>query len=155
VNETTATSLEAEINELKKNTVAEKFHLLLVGNKIDKNPNLKISQFENLKMNHQIIFISAKEKMNISTLLDSLLKHIGHEKLSVNNSIVTNVRHIEALQKTNVSLQKVLEGLDKNITGDFLSTDIRNALFHLGEITGEVTTDDLLQNIFSKFCIGK
>jgi len=69
--------------------------------------------------------------------------------------VVTNVRHYEALSKANKSLLKVLEGLDNNITGDFLAMDIRQALHHLGEITGEITTDDLLDNIFSKFCIGK
>ena len=71
------------------------------------------------------------------------------------DTVVTNTRHYEALSRANESLEKVLQGLDSNITGDFLAMDIRQALHHLGEITGEITTDDLLDNIFSKFCIGK
>ena len=69
--------------------------------------------------------------------------------------VVTNIRHFNALSKTNESLTAVLTGLGNDITGDFLAIDIRRALHHLGEITGEITTDDLLGNIFSKFCIGK
>jgi tRNA modification GTPase len=69
--------------------------------------------------------------------------------------VVTNIRHYEALKKTNDALDAVLHGLKSAITGDFLAIDIRRALQHLGEITGEITTDDLLGNIFSKFCIGK
>jgi tRNA modification GTPase len=68
---------------------------------------------------------------------------------------VTNVRHYDSLTKTRESLLEVLGGLDQLVTNDFLAMDIRSALHYLGEITGEVTTDDLLANIFSKFCIGK
>lgn len=70
-------------------------------------------------------------------------------------SIVTNLRHYEALVKTQESLEAALHALENQITGDFVAMDIRRALYHLGEITGEITTDDLLGNIFSKFCIGK
>jgi len=72
-----------------------------------------------------------------------------------NNFIVTNARHVSAFENAKRSLENVLEGLDKNLSGDLLAPDLRNALQQLGEITGEVTTDDLLENIFSKFCIGK
>jgi tRNA modification GTPase len=68
---------------------------------------------------------------------------------------VSNVRHYDNLVKTREALEAVLTGLDNSITGDFLAMDIRGALHYLGEITGEITTDDLLANIFSKFCIGK
>jgi tRNA modification GTPase len=68
--------------------------------------------------------------------------------------LVTNIRHLEALQKTEEALIRVLGGID-SVTSDFLSMDIKQALHYLGEITGAVTTDDLLENIFSKFCIGK
>ncbi|MDB5011865.1 MAG: tRNA modification GTPase, partial [Daejeonella sp.] len=64
-------------------------------------------------------------------------------------------RHLEALQKTEQALNNVLEHIDNTVTSDFLSMDIKQALYYLGEITGTVTTDDLLENIFSKFCIGK
>lgn len=69
--------------------------------------------------------------------------------------LVTNLRHCQGLQQTDESLTRVLAGMDSGITGDFLAMDIRQALHYLGEITGQVTTDDLLANIFSKFCIGK
>jgi tRNA modification GTPase len=69
--------------------------------------------------------------------------------------MATNLRHYQGLKQTDESLNRVLAGMDSGITGDFLAMDIRQALHYLGEITGQVTTDDLLANIFSKFCIGK
>jgi len=72
-----------------------------------------------------------------------------------NQTIVTNLRHYENLRQTYAALDEVLTGLHQGITNDFLASDIRRALYALGEITGEITTDDLLENIFSKFCIGK
>lgn len=68
---------------------------------------------------------------------------------------MTNLRHYEHLVKTSAALDEVLEGLDAGVTGDFLAQDIRLSLYHLGEITGTIVSDDLLANIFSKFCIGK
>ncbi len=75
--------------------------------------------------------------------------------INVTETIVTNARHVEALRHTNVALIKVLDGLNHNVTGDFLAMDIRQALYYLGTITGEISSDDLLTNIFSRFCIGK
>ena len=69
--------------------------------------------------------------------------------------LVTNLRHHQNLLQTNEALDRVIQGMDTGVTGDFLAMDIRQALHYLGEITGEITTDDLLANIFSKFCIGK
>ena len=69
--------------------------------------------------------------------------------------IITNIRHYEALKNTAESLQNVLTAIDGHLSGEMLSIDIRKAIFHLSEITGDITTDDLLDNIFSKFCIGK
>jgi tRNA modification GTPase len=71
------------------------------------------------------------------------------------DTVVTNLRHFESLTKSRNALEEVLTGLDRNMSGDFLAMDIRTALYHLGEITGEITTEDLLGDIFSKFCIGK
>jgi len=71
------------------------------------------------------------------------------------DTVVTNLRHYEHLVKTHQALNEVLQGLDDGITGDFLAQDIRLALFHLGEITGTIVADDLLANIFGKFCMGK
>ena len=80
---------------------------------------------------------------------------VNLHNLSTDDVLVTNIRHVEALQKTQEALERVLYGIDNPVTSDFLSMDIKQALHYLGEITGTVTTDDLLENIFSKFCIGK
>jgi len=77
------------------------------------------------------------------------------ESLSLDDTIVSNARHYEALCKADESLRDVLSGLDQGVTNDFVAMDIRQALHYLGEITGEISTDDLLGNIFANFCIGK
>jgi tRNA modification GTPase len=101
------------------------------------------------------IAISAKEKQHIDELKQRIYSSSIKDQLSGDETMVTNIRHLEALQKTEEALVRVLGGIDGSITSDFLSMDIKQALHYLGEITGVVTTDDLLGNIFSKFCIGK
>ena len=101
------------------------------------------------------IYISAKEQIGIEELKDELLNQVNLSNINTDDIMVTNIRHVEALQNTQTALEKVLYGIDNPVTSDFLAMDIRQALYHLGEITGTVTTDDLLDNIFSKFCIGK
>lgn len=101
------------------------------------------------------LFISAKNNVGVEDLKSELLRKVNLHSLDNDDVLVTNVRHVEALQKTHESLAKVLDGIDNPVTSDFLAMDIRQALQHLGEITGSVSTDDLLDNIFSKFCIGK
>ena len=101
------------------------------------------------------LFISAKNNVGVEELKEELLRKVNLHQLNTDDVLVTNIRHVEALQKTNESLEKVLYGIDNPVTSDFLAMDIRQALHHLGEITGSVSTDDLLENIFSKFCIGK
>ena len=96
---------------------------------------------------------------------DGATIHIGRLMKSFQNTwnrdnvdddtIVTNIRHYDNLRKTEQALGKVLQGIDSGITGDFLAADIRLGLHHLGEITGQITTDDLLDSIFMNFCIGK
>jgi tRNA modification GTPase len=98
--------------------------------------------------------ISAKEKTSINDLRSKIYHSAIKEQLDGNETLITNIRHLEALQKTEDALANVLRGID-SVTSDFLSMDIKQALHYLGEITGAVTTDDLLDNIFSKFCIGK
>jgi tRNA modification GTPase len=100
------------------------------------------------------IYISSLHKKNIHSIIDELKKVV--EKSRVNNDVViTNIRHFEALKNAAESLQQVLVAIDAKLSGEMLSLDIRKAIFHLAEIVGEVTTEDLLGNIFSKFCIGK
>lgn len=101
------------------------------------------------------LYISAKEQLGIEELKDELLRQVNLSHINTDDVMVTNIRHVEALQHTQSALEKVLYGIDNPVTSDFLAMDIRQALHHLGEITGTVTTDDLLDNIFSKFCIGK
>jgi tRNA modification GTPase len=101
------------------------------------------------------VFISAKNGEGVEELKNELLNQVSLKDISVDDVMVTNIRHVEALQNTQASLDNVLDGIDDPVTSDFLAMDIRQALHHLGEITGQVSTDDLLDNIFSKFCIGK
>ena len=123
-----------------------------IGNKADKaSPEV----LEALKGFDRIIYISAQEKTGIEELKDKILEAVNLDSFRTGSTIVTTARHYESLIKTNEALQDVLNGIDNGITNDFLALDIRNSLYHLGEITGEITTDDLLANIFSKFCIGK
>lgn len=101
------------------------------------------------------LYISAKEQIGIEELKAELLNQVNLSNINTDDVMVTNIRHVEALQHTLVALERVLFGIDNPVTSDFLAMDIRQSLHHLGEITGTVTTDDLLENIFSKFCIGK
>jgi len=101
------------------------------------------------------LFISAKNNVGVEELKQELLHKVNLHNLDAGDVLVSNVRHVEALRKTEDALQRVLQGINGSVTSDFLALDIRQALHHLGEITGSVSTDDLLDNIFSKFCIGK
>ena len=100
-------------------------------------------------------FISARNKEGIEELKEEILRKVNLHQISTDDVLVSNIRHVEALQNTLKALERVLYGIDNPVTSDFLSMDIKQALHYLGEITGTVTTDDLLENIFSKFCIGK
>jgi tRNA modification GTPase len=102
-----------------------------------------------------ILYISAKNKTGIEELKSEILLKVNLHSINTDDVLVSNIRHLEALQKTEESLHRVLQNIDQPITSDFLASDIKQALYYLGEITGQVTTDDLLETIFSKFCIGK
>jgi tRNA modification GTPase len=126
---------------------------LLVGNKTDKISESSLQGYKSAFP--EMIMVSASTETNIELLKESLIKLIHLDKFRTGDTIVTNMRHIEGLTNTQTALEDVMKGIDNKISGDFLAMDIRQALHHLGEITGEITTDDLLGNIFSKFCIGK
>ncbi|MFN3405626.1 MAG: tRNA uridine-5-carboxymethylaminomethyl(34) synthesis GTPase MnmE [Cytophagaceae bacterium] len=147
VNTTSEKELRENLLELKTYDIP----YVVVGNKIDKDKE-NIREFRNFD---GIIFISAALNVGIDELKVKLVEMVNFDRFKTGNTIVTNVRHYESLLKTKESLLSVLEAMDNNVTGDFLAQDIRAALHYLGEITGEITTDDLLGNIFSKFCIGK
>jgi tRNA modification GTPase len=141
--------INREINRLENLGIP----FLKVANKSDiAQPDL----LDQLKNNHaDVIYLSAANKENIDLLKESLLEQVNLDKVKRGDTVVTNIRHFENLLKTRDSLQDVLNGLALQVTNDFLALDIRHALHYLGEITGEITNDDLLANIFSKFCIGK
>lgn len=127
--------------------------LVLVANKIDKE-DLEYTKKEFAEF-AGMLFISAKEKIGIDEFKNYMVTLFDNRTINVTETIVTNARHVEALRHTNVALIKVLDGLNQNVSGDFLAMDIRQALHYLGTITGEISSDDLLTNIFSRFCIGK
>ena len=132
--------------------------LIIVFNKID-----KISQEEQQILEEEFlpdvpaerIYLSAKYKKNTENLEKALLKAANLPELNTDDVIVTNLRHYEALTKALESVERVKTGLKTNLSGDFIAQDIRECMHYLGEITGEITTDEVLGNIFEKFCIGK
>ena len=149
LSDTDLVEINRDVNKLENLGVP----FIKVANKTDKSKENIISE---LKEKHpDTIFISAGKKENLEGLKSRILELVNLEKFRTGNTIVTNVRHYDSLTKTRESLLDVLTGLDSQVTNDFLAMDIRRALHYLGEITGQVTTDDLLANIFSKFCIGK
>jgi tRNA modification GTPase len=145
VNTESTTDLQTQINIFE----TENIKYLLVGNKADKGIE------DNKYAQKDIQFISAKKNEGIDKLKETLFTATVHADTNSENNIVTNARHLESLKNISSSLQEIKNGLDANISGDLLSSDIRAALYHLGEITGEVTNEDKLDFIFSKFCIGK
>jgi tRNA modification GTPase len=129
--------------------------LLLIGNKID-NTERTLGDIERmLGLQEELIVMSAKNGHGVEDLKLRLQRYIGEGTVNSGETIVTNIRHFEALTLASKSLQDVIEGLENRVTGDFLAIDIRKTLYHLGDITGQINADDLLNSIFSKFCIGK
>ena len=130
---------------------------IFVANKMDLNPYTVPETYykEGLISKENLITASAINKMNIEALKDMLYKLVIDNPELMDQTIVTNSRHYDALHKAFESLDAVLNGLQGGMTGDLVAMDIRQALHHLGEITGEIHTDDLLDSIFSRFCIGK
>jgi tRNA modification GTPase len=148
---TESQNFKIEIETLK-NKYPQKI-LIVIGNKAD-----KISTEEMTLLKGQIpelIPISAKEKSGIETLTNQLTSLLNTGALHNNETIVTNSRHYDALLKALNEIKKVDEGIQMGLSSDLMAIDIREALYYFGLITGEVTNDDLLGNIFANFCIGK
>ena len=141
------------VNDIQNRIAEKNKKLILLANKTDQGNLTEIK--EKLKNLDDVIFISAKNNDNINLLIEKLSAFINTGALNSSQTIVSNIRHYEALGKTNESLNNVLLSIENGVSGDFMAIDIRRALHHLGEITGTISTDDLLENIFSKFCIGK
>jgi tRNA modification GTPase len=127
-------------------------HFLLIGNKTDLM--LQVPHHITDLFDLETIFISAKRKENINLIIERLVQTVKTANIG-DQAIVSNARHYHAINHTLQALTEALQGLDADIPTDLVATDIRSALHHLGEITGEVTTDDILGNIFGKFCVGK
>ncbi len=137
-----------QLSSLEKQEVP----FIIVGNKLDEADEFLKTH---IQADGRAVLISAASKTNLETLKSKLIKVLDITEFKDSNRIVTNVRHYEGLIKAKVAMQRVLKGISNDITHDFLAADIRQSLYALGEITGEITNDDLLNNIFSKFCIGK
>ncbi|GLU44932.1 tRNA uridine-5-carboxymethylaminomethyl(34) synthesis GTPase MnmE [Allomuricauda sp. NBRC 101325] len=146
--------MDFDTNELKQiQTRYPNKQLLPICNKMDL---LNESQIEKIKLEiPNVLFLSAKFKNGIAELEAKLLSLVDSGALSGDSTIISNSRHYDALLKALEEIQKVKEGMDMELSSDLMAIDIRQALYHLGEITGSVTTDDLLGNIFANFCIGK
>ena len=145
---------QANLAETREEITAlrsEEIPYLLIGNKSDK----ATEAIKAVVSSEKGLLISAKDKTDLDKLRQKLMQVVDLEGLNAEATFVTNSRHVSVLKNTHEALERVITGIDCQITNDFLAMDIRQALHHLGEITGEITTDDLLDNIFSKFCIGK
>jgi tRNA modification GTPase len=126
---------------------------IILANKIDELSNKEILALKSEISNLQLL--SAKTGFGIEALKELLFGFVNTGALQNNDTIITNSRHYDALLKAFEEILKVQQGIDLNLSGDLLAIDIRQALYHFGEITGEITNDDLLGNIFANFCIGK
>lgn len=155
-------STAEEVINFVKEFHREDLEIILVHNKIDLNNGYFENEFDSkLKETllpdyiSQIIGISAKDKTGIEAIKNILVEYVENLKDEENNVVITNQRHFEALQKSLNSVNRVEEAISGNIHTELLAYELRSALEHLGEISGEFTNDEVLGNIFSKFCIGK
>jgi len=151
--ETSLDEITETIRDFQQRVGDHEKRLVLIANKIDLMEEIP-HHFRNL-VDLETIFVSAKRKENISMITESLLKSVEKAGEETQGILVANSRHYEALTKTAEAIQSVRKGVGENIPGDLLSIDLRSALHHLGSITGEVTSDEILGEIFGKFCIGK
>ncbi|WP_272023621.1 tRNA uridine-5-carboxymethylaminomethyl(34) synthesis GTPase MnmE [Olleya namhaensis] len=143
--------LKIEIEKIKNRFPLKP--LLIIANKID---TLNIEELDRLNFEFEgVHLLSAKSGLGVEELKDKLIGFVNTGALRNNETIVTNTRHYDSLLKAFEEIQKVKYGLESGLSGDLLAIDIRQALYHFGEITGEITSDDLLGNIFANFCIGK
>jgi tRNA modification GTPase len=132
--------------------------LIVLVNKIDEADQTAMDNLKHkiyLDIDDSLLFISAKNLTGLDKLRSKLGKILENERLNQEDVIITNIRHFEALRQVSGSLERVISGLAEQLPDDLIATDIRQAIHYLGEITGEITTDEILGNIFKNFCIGK
>ncbi|MFI5130735.1 MAG: tRNA uridine-5-carboxymethylaminomethyl(34) synthesis GTPase MnmE [Chitinophagales bacterium] len=144
---------KSEVAHMKTEFEKQDINYLLVGNKIDEagEPDARARFGDQEK----IVFISAKQGLHTEVLKERMVDVILQGQVQTENTIVTNARHYHALKETDKSLTDIRQGLDNKLPGDLLALDIRRCLHYLGEITGEISNENVLDYIFSKFCIGK
>jgi tRNA modification GTPase len=148
------TAEKAEVmRELQAEIQKRGLNYLLIGNKIDQGDESSIK--EKFSFPENTVFISAKNKKHLEVLKERMVDKIISGSVQAEDTIITNARHYHALKEVAQSLADIKKGMDEKIAGDLLALDIRRCLHYLGEITGEVTNEDMLDYIFSKFCIGK
>lgn len=148
--------VESRIQKIRER-LSEEQALIIVANKIDSGLEETIQQLEVLELtdNEKMVFIAAKQKENIDALIDFMIHSINIDVADQQDVIVTNARHFEILKNAHEAIMRVLNGLDTEITGDFLAQDIRECLHYLAELTGEISNHEVLGHIFKSFCIGK
>lgn len=148
VNEETQATIEAAYLQIQEHNN----NFLLVGNKVDM---LTDAAAQEKFSGDAVLFIAAKSKLHIDLLKQRLVDKVVQGTVQTENTIITNARHYTALQEVEKALTDIFNGLTNQLSGDLLALDIRRCLHFLGEITGEITNEDRLDFIFSKFCIGK
>ena len=157
ITKNTPETLWADLGFILDKTGKEDITLLCLANKTDQNPNFDPSIYykDDLLNASNIYPISALNRTNIKEVKEKLYNLVISDPDLLDQTIVSNMRHFEALQKSEASLEAVIDGIVSGVTGDFIAMDLRSALYHLGTITGEVSNDELLDSIFGRFCIGK
>jgi len=146
------------LSALRDSTGSEGKRIIIAVNKTDiEAPGRRHEILDNLlpEAGESLLFISAKTGEGTDELKLKLGEAIDQERLNSEDVIITNIRHYEALSQVRESLTRVKEGLESGLQEDLIATDIRQAIHYLGEITGEITSDEILGNIFKYFCIGK
>jgi tRNA modification GTPase len=151
------TSLRKQLNSAPD---AEEKHRIVLLNKVDKVSSEELDELtiilkKQLNTGEMLIPLSAKSGTNLTMLEKALVEISGYKVADENDVIITNVRHYEALNKALAAVSRANDGLNSGLPGDLLAQDIRETLHYLGEITGEITNDEVLGNIFKNFCIGK
>lgn len=149
------TTVAERISKIRERITVQ--HLIVAANKVDRGLPETISRLKEMTLNanEKLVFIAAKQKTNLDELITEMQHSVALDSLSEDAVIVTNVRHFEALTRAHESIERVQLGLENMISGDFLAQDIRECLYFLGEITGEISNDEILGHIFKNFCIGK
>jgi tRNA modification GTPase len=142
--------------DIKVYNLIKEQHTIVVINKTDLDENIDLDELEEQFKEHPLLWTSVKEEKGMEELKNTILEEIFQEQINVDSDVmVTKVRHRDALNKAFESIEKVEQSLENGMPFDFLTIDLKDVLFYLGSITGENVTDDIIDQIFSDFCLGK